>query len=164
MDRHLGQELAALARMTVSELRMRYEELFGEPTWVRHRAWLCKRIAWRIQALAEGDLSERARRRAGELANDADLRLLPPRSAKTAAAPLPAALILPGQRDARLPPPGTILTRTYKGQTLQVKVLGDGFEFAGAIYPSLSAVAKAITGSHCNGYLFFRVGPQGARQ
>src|SRR5713226_6987005 len=105
MDRNLGQELAALARMTVSELRMRYEELFGEPTWVRHKAWLIKRLAWRLQALAEGDLSERARRRAAELANDADLRLGPPRPAKN---PPTEAPILPCQRDARLPPPGTI--------------------------------------------------------
>src|SRR5260370_38219428 len=102
MDRHLGQELAALARMTVSELRTRYEELFGEPTWVRHKAWLSKRIAWRLQALAEGDLSERARRRAADLANDADLRLWPPRPAKN---PPPEAPTLPCQRDPRLPPP-----------------------------------------------------------
>jgi len=53
----------------------------GEPTGVTNKGWLCKRLAWRLQALAEGDLSERARRRASELACDADLRLLPPRRA-----------------------------------------------------------------------------------
>src|SRR5262249_15737182 len=164
MDRNLGQQLAALARMTVSELRTRYAHVFDEPTAVRHKTWLIRRIAWRLQALAEGDLSERAHRRAAELANDADLRLLPPRRAKIAALPDSEASTLPCQRDPRLPPPGTLLARPYKGQTLQVKVLREGFEFAGAIYPSLSAVAKAITGSHCNGYLFFRVGPQGARR
>ena len=163
MNRNLDQELAALAHLTVPELRTRYAHVFGEPTAARHKTWLIRRIAWRLQVLAEGDLSERARRRAAELANDADLRLLPPRTAKSVAAPRPQASTLPCQRDRRLPPPGTILARPYKGQTLQVKVLADGFEFAGAIYPSLSAVAKAITGSHCNGYLFFRVGLQGAR-
>jgi hypothetical protein len=66
------------------------------------------------------------------------------------AAPMPAAV------DVRLPPPGTILTRPYKGQLVQVQILTDGFAYAGSVYPSLSAVAKAITGSHCNGYLFFR--------
>src|SRR5215475_10446447 len=80
MERNLVNELASLDRLSVPELRQQYAKLFGEPTWVANRAWLVKRIAWRMQALAEGDLSERARRRALELANDADLRLGPPRN------------------------------------------------------------------------------------
>jgi len=63
---------------------------------------------------------------------------------------------LPAQADDRLPPPGTILTRPYKGQTVQVQVLTSGFAYQGKVYPSLSAVAKAVTGSHTNGFLFFR--------
>ena len=63
----------------MAELRTRYAEVFGETTQAGHRTWLTKRIAWRLQALAEGDLSGRARRRAAELANDADLRLAPPK-------------------------------------------------------------------------------------
>jgi hypothetical protein len=58
--------------------------------------------------------------------------------------------------DGRLPLPGTILTRWYKGQTLKVQVLRHGFEYDDQIYKSLSAVAKAITGSHTSGFLFFR--------
>src|SRR3954469_23646945 len=73
------EELAALQHMTVGELCQRYQELFGQPVRTRHKAYLVRKIAWRIQALAEGDLSERARRRAEELANDADVRLMPPR-------------------------------------------------------------------------------------
>ncbi len=65
-------------------------------------------------------------------------------------APTPAAI------DKRLPPPGTILTRPYKGQLVQVQVLTDGFAYAGSVYASLSAVAKAVTGTHTNGFLFFR--------
>jgi Protein of unknown function (DUF2924) len=147
-------EVAALQRLTVGQLRQRFAELFGEATPASNRTWLVKRIAWRIQALAEGDLSERARRRAAELACDADLRLNPPRS-KSTAPPLEPVSV-PAPIDHRLPPPGTILTRPYKGQQLHVQVLTDGFAFAGTVYPSLSAVAKAITGSHCNGFLFFR--------
>ena len=49
-----------------------------------------------------------------------------------------------------------VLTRTYKGEVLQVQVRADGFEYQGQVYASLSAVAKAITGSHCNGFLFFK--------
>src|SRR5262249_110149 len=77
---NLDHELAALSRLTVTELRCRYAQVFGEATRVGNRVWLIKRIAWRLQALAEGDLSQRARRRAAELANDADLRLLPPKN------------------------------------------------------------------------------------
>ena len=65
------------------------------------------------------------------------------------------------ERDARLPPPGTIITRDYKGRQLQVQVLQRGLEYDGQVYKSLSAVAKAITGSHCNGHLFFRMGKYG---
>ena len=63
--------VAALGRMTVAQLRGKYLELFGEPTRSGNRDFLFKRIAWRVQSLAEGTLSERARRRAEELARDA---------------------------------------------------------------------------------------------
>jgi hypothetical protein len=75
MHLNVGKEVAALQRMTVKELREKYAEAFGEETNANNKVWLVKRIAWRIQALAEGDLSEHARRRAAELANDADLQL-----------------------------------------------------------------------------------------
>jgi hypothetical protein len=98
----------------------------------------------------------------GPLGNDADLRMNPPRprvadASRMAAAP---AAVLP-LRDARLPRVGSVLVRKYRGQTLQVRVLADGFEFEGAVHSSLSAVAKAITGSHCNGYLFFQITGKG---
>jgi hypothetical protein len=54
-----------------------------------------------------------------------------------------------------------MLVRKYRGEMLQVRVLADGFEFEGAAYPSLSAVARAITGSHCNGFLFFQIAGNG---
>jgi hypothetical protein len=157
MQLNIAKEVAALKRLTVQELRARYAEVFGEETR-GNKPWLVKRIAWRLQALAEGDLSERARRRAAELANDADLRILPPRTIPLAvAAPeRTKTAALPVKADTRLPVPGSILTRIYKGETLQVQVLADGFEFEGQRYKSLSAVAKAITGSHTNGFLFFR--------
>ncbi len=75
MDLNVGKEVAALQRMTVKELRARYAEVFGEETLAQNRIWLVKRIAWRLQALAEGDLSERARRRTAESACDPDLHL-----------------------------------------------------------------------------------------
>src|SRR5262245_45212681 len=92
MSLNVAREVAALQRLTVLQLRDRYAEVFKETTNVSNRAWLVKRIAWRLQALAEGDLSERARRRAAELANDADLRLNPPKATTEvqALAPPPA--------------------------------------------------------------------------
>jgi Protein of unknown function (DUF2924) len=160
MHVNVAKEVAALESMTVAELRVRYAQVFREPTRVGHKAWLVRRIAWRLQALAEGDLSERARRRAAELANDADLRLLPPRSAQA----IPNSKMSrakPDGCDPRVPPPGQILRRLYKGRMLQVRTLPQGFEFEGTVYRSLSAVAKAITGSHTNGFLFFRLRSQG---
>jgi hypothetical protein len=94
-------------------------------------------------------------RRAEELTNDADLRVVPPRQPLSTDAAASPASAPRGGGDRRLPPPGTVITRPYKGRTLQVKVLADGFEFEGRVYPSLSAAAKAASGSHCNGFLFF---------
>jgi hypothetical protein len=158
----IHHEIAALHRLTFKQLRARYAEVYGEGTSAANRAWLIRRIAYRLQVLAEGDLTERARRRAAELANDADLRLYPPKDGAVAA---PAAdrtetAVLPFKADDRLPPAGTVLTREYKGAVVQVQVLQQGFEYAGQVYKSLSAVAKAVTGSHCNGYAFFRMGQQ----
>jgi hypothetical protein len=102
----------------------------------------------RSEYLKPGLASHARNLRAAELARDADLRLNPPQS-KANTTTLPPV-------DQRLPPPGTILTRPYKGQLLQVQVLTEGFAYAGRVYASLSAVAKAITGSHTNGFLFFR--------
>jgi hypothetical protein len=156
MHLNVGKEVAGLQRMTMKELRGKYAAIFGEETNANNKGWLVKRIAWRLQALAEGDLSERARQRAAELANDADVRLNPPKvnpagaeEQRTKSASLRFKL------DDRLPLPGAIITREYKGQRLEVKVLPRGFEFEGEVYKSLSAVAKAITETHCNGYLFF---------
>ena len=75
----LATEIAALRRMSVGALRRRYAELFGERTRAGNREYLFRRVAWRLQALAEGDLTERARRRARELTRDADLRRRAPR-------------------------------------------------------------------------------------
>src|ERR1700733_4469883 len=80
MQVNVGKEIAALKGMTNKELRAKYAEVFGEETNVNNAAWLIKRIGWGLQALAGGGLSERARRRAGELANDADVRLSPPKA------------------------------------------------------------------------------------
>jgi hypothetical protein len=153
---NIEKEVECLQRMTVGELQARFAVVFGEQPRGRHRQWLIRRIAWRVQANAEGDLSERARQRALELADDANLRATAPRgTAHYPVTPKPLINASGAAVDGRLPIPGTQLTRKYKGQTLVVTVRTDGFEFQNQILPSLSAVAKLATGSHWNGFHFF---------
>jgi len=162
MPPNLASEIAALPRLRVSELRAKFAVVFGEQTPSHNKVWLVKRIAWRLQALAEGDLSERARRRATVLVADADLRLsAPPAHATTATPDQPPTLRVPA--DDRRPRPGTILTRRYKGRALQIEVLEHGLAFDGQVYRSLSAVAKAVTGSHCSGRFFFGLTEKGPK-
>jgi hypothetical protein len=153
---NIAKEVAAMERMTVDQLRSKFVEVFGEGTNSRHKQWMIKRIAWRMQANVEGGLSERALRRAMELANDADLRLTAPRERK----PEPDACERTVSVAAAIKPntsllPGTVLKREYKGRTIRVTVLAHGFEFEGERYKSLTAVAKAVTGKHWNGFHFF---------
>jgi hypothetical protein len=163
MSSNLAAEIAALPRLRVSELRAKFAAVFGEPTPSHNKVWLVKRIAWRLQALAEGDLTERARTRAAELVAVADLRLSVPRADAAPSDPaLAPVLPLRMPADERLRP-GVILTRRYKGRTLQVEVLEHGLAFDGQMYRSLSAVAKAVTGSHCSGHFFFGLTEKGAK-
>src|SRR5450759_4382062 len=87
MELNVAQELGVLKRMTPAELRIKYCETYGEASRSGHQDWLIKRIIWRLQTLAEGDLLERARRRMLELANDADLRTNAPRPPKPVSVP-----------------------------------------------------------------------------
>lgn len=156
---NVAQEVAALRQMTTGELVRKYTEVFGEECRSRHKRYLFRRIAWRLQANAEGGLSERARQRAAELANDAEVRVTPPREKRTAFVYDSTAVTNPTTdgRDSRLPPPGHWIERTYKGRTICVLVVADGFEYEGQRYKSLSAIAKVVTGSHVNGFQFFRL-------
>ena len=158
MDKAILIEIENLRRTTLAGLRAKYREVFQEETRSRHREHLFRRIAWRLQALADGDLTERARGRAQEIACDADLRMIAP----------PDFFTVNGEQirttrgdrnrreqDSRLPLPGALLTRKWKGRTLLVEVLKDGFRYENRHYSSLSAIATAITGTRWNGLTFF---------
>ena len=151
MAKSITAQIRDLQEMTVPELRARYTEVFGEETRSRHKQQLFRKIAWRIQELAEGGLSERAKTRAGEIANEADIRLRPPKGFFAGDAPRPERRL----RDSRLPIPGSVIEREYKGHTVAVSVLDDGFEYDGQTYRSLSGIAREITGTNWNGMLFF---------
>lgn len=163
----VATELAALDQMSTGELAERYRELHGQPCRTRHRTYLIRKVAWRIQANAEGDLTERARRRAEELANDADIRVMapktlicPPQVGETATVTRPVSAEEEKPNDPRLPPPGTAIVRKYKGRTIRAVVLEDGqsVEWNGERFRSLSALANRITRSHMSGFRFFRLG------
>jgi DUF2924 family protein len=154
MDETLQAEIAGLPRMRTDELRKRYREVFGEESSTAHKQHLVRRIAWRLQVLAEGDLSERARRRAMEIADDADLR-------RTMPAQFSQSKPQKSLHDTRRPAPGALLTRVYQGRTIEVKALAEGFEYNGERYESLSAVARAATGTRWNGLVFFGLAKRG---
>jgi len=155
---NVGQKVSELRRMTVGELRREYAEVFGEQTRSFHKEFLVRRIAWRVQANAEGGLPDRARQRALEIANDADLRMRPPPEVHEALRGL--------AREPRrrvLPLAGTVLSRVYLDRTHTVTVLERGFLYDGAVYKSLTAAARAITGSDWNGPLFFGLTGRGGQ-
>lgn len=159
MDAAVLKQIEQLRHLTVAGLRQKYRQVFGEDSHSNHKDYLFRRIAWRLQALAEGDLSERARQRAMEIANDADLRTRAPKNPGPQdpdAVEQTVESRLNGRSDSRLPKAGTLLTRDFKGQSHVVTVLRDGFEYDGRIYKSLSAIASEITGTRWNGYTFFR--------
>ena len=141
-----------MRKLKTKALQARYRELFGEESRSSNRAHLFRRIAWRLQAKAEGDLSERARQRALELADDQHLRLRAPRSFWRSLETRPESA-----RDPRLPPAGTVLKRAYGERTIEVTVLATGFEYQGKQYRSLSLIAQRVTGTRWNGFQFFRL-------
>ena len=156
MKPEIHREVEALRGQKTKALKLRYRELFGEESRSSNHAHLFRRIAWRLQALSEGDLTERARQRATVLAADVDVRLRPPRQfwEELAAADAGSAS---KQRDPRLPAPGTTIERQYCGKTVCVQVLKDGFEYDGKHYASLSSIASSVTGTRWNGFSFFRL-------
>ena len=143
----ITDEIQELRAMPVPELVARYEAVYGKPPRTKHREHLWRRIAWKIQEQRYGGLSQTARRKLDELIAEIDL----PRAqrAQTVAAPLPRSS-RPG-----LPTLGTVLTRQWRGTEVRVTVVEGGVEHEGVVYGSLSAVAKAITGSHCSGPAWF---------
>jgi Protein of unknown function (DUF2924). len=153
MQTSVTAKIAALQRMTVAELREEWRRVIGQEPRSYHKTWLWKRLAWAIQAKKYGGLSARAQERLKELSTQAEAWMPLGRHAfQDVGTPLP----VPQGRDSRLPAAGTVLTRKYRGRTIAVIVLEDGgFDLEGKRFPSLTAVAKAVTGSHWNGYLFF---------
>ena len=145
-----------LRPLKISELKAKYRESFAGESKSSNKQFLFRRIAWRLQAKAEGDLSERARRRIEQIADETDLRVRAPRGFMTSPGKTAAPTLSYGtHHDLRLPPPGTELRRRFGNRDVVVKVLPKGFEFEQQRYRSLSAIAREVTGTRWNGLLFF---------
>ena len=158
MDRAVVAAIENLAQLNVAALKIKYREVFGEASKSSNKDFLFRRIAWRLQANAEGDLSDRARQRVLEIADDADLRTRAPRAFLAGSAGggfIPVVDRSQPQKDWRLPAPGTLITRRLNDRQIVVKVLQDGFEYESRRYRSLSAIAREVTGTRWNGLLFF---------
>jgi hypothetical protein len=160
MKKLLRDEINELAAMNVAALQQRHRELFGDQPAPAHRQFLFRKIAWRMQADHEGGLPESARELARAIARDAPLRARVITNAEKRRSGVPleqttTTTIAPGH-DSRLPMPGGLIVKQFKGETIVVKVLDDGrFEYGDRRYKSLSAIAQDITGTKWNGLLFF---------
>ena len=160
METTLLRELHRIQRLSVNELQAEWSKLYGgEPCRSRNRTYLVKRLCWRVQEIAHGGLSDRARTRIDQLAPNAFTRSRTPREALDAATVVNQASVVTTdanpKRDPRLPSAGTVLTRQYHGREIRVLTLDDGFEWDGRHFKSLTAVARAVTGAKWNGKLFF---------
>ena len=147
-DSVLGQ-IVALKDMPSKKLRAVYKELFnGKKAPSNNRVYLWKKIAYRMQELKHGGVSKEAQAKAEEIMKERDPINNRPKEARKPKH---------NSRDKRLPIPGTVITKEYKGKTIEVKVLEKGFEFKGKTHRSLTAITRKITGTHWNGYLFFNL-------
>jgi hypothetical protein len=131
--------LAALKAMSVNELKTEWQALFDAPAPNNSRTFLEGRLAYRIQELIYGGPDKQTRRLLDLLADEVEGTLK--RKAQIA--------------DPRNPVVGTKLIREWDGVAHTVTVLKEGFEWGGKRYKSLSAVARAVTGTRWNGYRFF---------
>jgi hypothetical protein len=134
----LEDEIARLRDLDLLELRKRWLALYGRPApKFFRRKFLARALAYQMQVKAFGGLSDKTKRRLREIAE----------------------AVRNGNEDAVLGPPrikpGTKLIRLWQDKTHAVTVLEDGFEWDGKRFNSLSAIAKAITGTNWNGYAFF---------
>ena len=138
-DASVVAQLTALRKMSVVELKQRWETLFGTPAPNNSRSYLEVRLGNRIQELMLGGLSRDTRR-----VLDLLIKELEGKNTRKAI-----------MTDPRKPVPGTRLLREWDGGEHSVTVLRDGFDWQGRKFKSLSAVARAITGTQWNGYRFF---------
>jgi len=153
--RALSRQLLELQKMGLSELKQRFADLFGLEAKSKNLPFLRRKLAFRLQERLEGGLSPQARERLAEL-TPSEIPLpstAPSRPPSASVPPIPQRNLK--ERDPRLPPPGFILEREYKGISHEIEILDRGFRYRGRTYTSLSTIAKEITGVSWSGFAFF---------
>ena len=156
MDNTVLTKIMALKDASLDELKQKYQELFDDkPAVSSNKVYLWRKIAYRMQELEYGKVGDETQGRIQQLIQqydpinnkalrpDGGVEYQPKKSSRS--------------RDNRLPIPGTIITKEYKGTKLEVKILESGFEYNNKTYKTLTAIAKEVTGAHWNGYLFFNL-------
>ena len=138
------KQVAELPGLDSGQLKERWRALYGFEPPAYNRAYLVKRLAYRIQELAFGGLSDTARSQLRDALDGDDKDGMTDRRRRRKQ-----------KHKAGMPVVGTRLVREWRGDRYEVTVLDDGFEFEGQLYRSLSAVSKVITGSHTSGPSFF---------
>ncbi len=152
---NIAGEIEELRGLPTPDLVERYRELWGKEPHCKHREHLWKRCAWKLQEQKFGGLSQVAKGRLEELIAEIDLPIGERQT--TVTGPLRSPTRAPKHQV------GTVFTRTWKGREVRTVAVDGGYEYEGAMYRSLSAVAKAVTGSHWNGRLFFGLTERKAR-
>ena len=165
----MADEINRLRALSLPDLLEEHQRLFGKPPRLKRKDFVWRRCAWRIQEIRMGGLSKKAKQRLEELIAGIEEELgwlaaakgerqhssAPTTKTKTTARSLPAFLAKTKRQGSPRLLPGTSLVRDYKQKRHVVRVLERGFEWEGERFLSLSAVAKAISGSHCSGLAFF---------
>ncbi len=136
---HIPARLAALKTTPTKELKAQWRELFQSEPPAFNRRYLESRLAYRIQELAYGGLKPETVKRLELLGEQLDGGNITLRRIRADLKPIT----------------GTRLVREWQGIEQTVTVLADGYEWQGRPYRSLSAVARAITGTRWNGWIFF---------
>jgi hypothetical protein len=139
--------IAALKRMPTAELKTQWTLLFDSPPPPHNRRFLESRLAYRIQELAFGGLAPETVKRLERIGEDRD----------------GGSAALRRVRGEDRPMAGTRLIREYRGVEHVVTVLAEGYAWQGRPYQSLSAIARAITGTRWNGWAFFGLRTTGRR-
>ena len=165
MSTSILPEIRRIQSLHVSELQVEWTRLYdGEPCRSRNKAYLVRRLCWRVQELRHGGLSDDTRARLQELAPDRFTRRSIPASFDPTTDATPRPRPVGATRDDRLPAAGTVIVRRWRDRDLRLLVRADGgFELDGNVYGSLSEAARGATGSRWNGWLFWNVTPRKRR-
>jgi hypothetical protein len=145
-SKSIAREIIELRALPLPDLVVRYKEVFGKEPAATSRELLWKEIAWKIQADRAGT-PETPKANVEKLAGDVTFAIQKRQKTEAASASR--------RRWPDEPPIGTVIVRVWHGKEVRLQVVDGGYEVEGIVYKTLSAAAKAITGAHWNGRLFF---------